>query len=980
MSMSNIFSRNRREPKPPKRKKYKDQQWGEGMCKAPVEVLLQLSGDTLNTLPPETLEKLPPERLRLLPPEPLAKLSIQTLSQLPPETLARLPPEVLAELPPNILAGLQPGILSKLHPKTLGEVLPELGIDTLKILPKDSLFKVDGLAFVKIQPENLVRLPTEVLIYLRSKLPKDIFLRLSPIVLEKYAPYAFQDIPYEIWAALPHDVISKLPRVAHDAVPDLLKLLPPIQSDRAQDVRPSTSGFHKPGLPMAPQFPVPFAPNGAIIPPRTMQSASLNQVRMPPSSYDNDRSVNRSNSQPPAPPKRVPRFRPPSSHSDQHDGVGNQGRFMDRSPERPRPERRGSADVREGLHLPLPGPVTEDPRRESKDRLVDNLNGDIKLKDRVIGRLEDEIESLTAKVIKLSAEQMAGADRLFKFLEKNNPENFYDRQLDPIDSAINHFETILANADENLTLVSAWQSVFKTEKDRNEILVVEQDEARAKIRRLEDTVDSLGRQVSDKDDDIRRASERESVYQTTETSLQNEVLRLKRDVAELNTRLERQKKASESRSLDQQKQFDQKTAGLREEVAKLEKEILTQRNDFAKELQKQLGYYDVERQKLHDEMDRRELVHKDALIIKDKELQAALASQLQEVRGQLAMHDDQIGKERAVFDDQIKRERLAHEKEIQLREKQHADNVVHLRERIDSLQSDLVDNSDDFRPATDDSLKAKYRELKLVVDRITEPFNLGVTTIPQGGGHLDPHKFLESQGKNQLRFLLRSAVWGKIVEGFFSSPFGFGALGPGAGKEMLVALYRTWRRLFDSGSFAGPGQYAQEERFELFYVDKEANKWRSATFQSILMAVMPRGQRKAAAQSNGGAGGDMVRPYADNCRRVHDDIFSILNEVCSSDVASEIKDKVGDIVKLAGELALEFGSQRAELGLEVPRPGDSVLIGPDFVDCEDGDANKGAFEVVNLLVSPKVFRVGDGRNDLKTKKVIFPGEIYPIRS
>lgn len=165
------------------------------------------------------------------------------------------------------------------------------------------------------------------------------------------------------------------------------------------------------------------------------------------------------------------------------------------------------------------------------------------------------------------------------------------------------------------------------------------------------------------------------------------------------------------------------------------------------------------------------------------------------------------------------------------------------------------------------------------------------------------------------------------------------------------------------------------EIFELFRTDKEANKWRSATFQSIFMAVSPRGQKK-----NQAANGHLVKPFADNRQKVQDDILDVFNQVCNDGVSPEIAENIVKIVQLAGELALEFGSQRAELALDTPAKGDSITIGPEFVDWEDGESERGSMKEVDLVVLPKLFRVGDGRNDLKTRKIIVPGEIYPRRS
>ncbi len=166
------------------------------------------------------------------------------------------------------------------------------------------------------------------------------------------------------------------------------------------------------------------------------------------------------------------------------------------------------------------------------------------------------------------------------------------------------------------------------------------------------------------------------------------------------------------------------------------------------------------------------------------------------------------------------------------------------------------------------------------------------------------------------------------------------------------------------------GYYPPEFEYDIFHQDKEANKFRSAAFQSILMAAAPKGQKEG--QAEGGA----VQTYNENRKRVEQEILHILRSVCPQGISEEMEAVVTNIVHYAGRLALEFGSQRAELGLDAPKSGETVQIGQGFADCENGDGKRGT-EEVDLLVSPKLYRKGDGRNDLQTEKVIFAGEIYP---
>jgi hypothetical protein len=182
---------------------------------------------------------------------------------------------------------------------------------------------------------------------------------------------------------------------------------------------------------------------------------------------------------------------------------------------------------------------------------------------------------------------------------------------------------------------------------------------------------------------------------------------------------------------------------------------------------------------------------------------------------------------------------------------------------------------------------------------------------------------------------------------------------------------------------AGSQSYTQNE-LEIFERDKEANKWRSATFQSVVAAVKP-------PKAIGAGGSNQVSPaafpslnmstaYAQNSSRVQTEILGVLDEVANGVVNGELQDSVPEITRLAGELALEFGAQRSQLGLMLPVRGDSIQIGEQFVDCTDGDGVKGSFVAVELVVCPCMFRIGDGRSDLQSGRTIFAGEIYPMRT
>ncbi|KAK3375524.1 hypothetical protein B0T24DRAFT_523904 [Lasiosphaeria ovina] len=319
-----------------------------------------------------------------------------------------------------------------------------------------------------------------------------------------------------------------------------------------------------------------------------------------------------------------------------------------------------------------------------------------------------------------------------------------------------------------------------------------------------------------------------------------------------------------------------------------------------------------------------------------------------------------------------------------------SENAAQLQERIKSLEADLIDKGEDFRPVSEGTLKEKYRQLRLLVETTTEPFNLGIKSYTSLGD-LDPTEFLVREGKNQLRFLLRSIFWTRLIEGFFSSPYGFGAFGPGEGGSMVFNLYCTWQRLFDA-DFTGFGpdgpETPENHDFEAFYRNRFANGWRSATFQSIVAALRPREgsrARKRGSASRGSLSSNGLRGiakvYAANVEKVRADLLEVLGRVCNGAVGDEIEANVAEIVRCASELAADFAAHQAKVCFgQMPMRGDSVTIGAEFVDCEDGDTSRRGAETVDLAVSPSLFIIGDGRNDLITPVCLLPGEIFSSRS
>ncbi|KAK3353911.1 hypothetical protein B0T25DRAFT_453808 [Lasiosphaeria hispida] len=348
-----------------------------------------------------------------------------------------------------------------------------------------------------------------------------------------------------------------------------------------------------------------------------------------------------------------------------------------------------------------------------------------------------------------------------------------------------------------------------------------------------------------------------------------------------------------------------------------------------------------------------------------------LANHASELYAISQQHSAQLQQERENRMAELHHHQTSYENLLYQERDEHARTLAALR----------PDPGEHIRQAADHDLRATFRDLRLMVQTVTQPFNLGKLRIPGrvGEGGIDPTGFVEREGKGAVRHLLSSVVWATIVEGFFSSPCGFGAFGKGEGAGLLMDVFRGWVRLVAPAGGEYFDSSLAEPDLELFRRDQAANRWRSATFHSIACSIKASGESSSQGDEAQQAQ-PLVTPFTANQAKVKAEILGILRGATQNPLLEEIEDKVGEITSVAGALALEVGVHRAYLGLAVPQRGELVQIGHEFIDCEDGDAARGTFETVDLVVSPHLYRVGDGRGDLTTAKAIHPGEIYPVRS
>ena len=142
------------------------------------------------------------------------------------------------------------------------------------------------------------------------------------------------------------------------------------------------------------------------------------------------------------------------------------------------------------------------------------------------------------------------------------------------------------------------------------------------------------------------------------------------------------------------------------------------------------------------------------------------------------------------------------------------------------------------------------------------------------------------------------------------------------------------------------------------------------------------------AGGGGGVGG-VPEPgvavwHRQHCDSVVASIKQLLDRITGYAPRPDALEAVPAIVNLAAELGIEFGVQRAQVWLVMPQRNDLVQAGPEYQDClggatdnNDKDHQGGRDLKVDLMVSPGIVRIGDGRGDLSVRKALVPCEVIP---
>jgi hypothetical protein len=143
-----------------------------------------------------------------------------------------------------------------------------------------------------------------------------------------------------------------------------------------------------------------------------------------------------------------------------------------------------------------------------------------------------------------------------------------------------------------------------------------------------------------------------------------------------------------------------------------------------------------------------------------------------------------------------------HADEVRRLNEGHAKEAQQLNRRIKQLVGDLLVNQEDSRAWTDEKLKLRFVELRKLLNDVTSPHHLTIRETTEVCSLIDPTGFI-CHGNAMYHFPLKSSLWSILLEQFFSTSFGFGALGPGNGAKSLLGVYSAWRKLFNDTREAG---------------------------------------------------------------------------------------------------------------------------------------------------------------------------------
>ncbi|KAK4188116.1 hypothetical protein QBC35DRAFT_211406 [Podospora australis] len=204
---------------------------------------------------------------------------------------------------------------------------------------------------------------------------------------------------------------------------------------------------------------------------------------------------------------------------------------------------------------------------------------------------------------------------------------------------------------------------------------------------------------------------------------------------------------------------------------------------------------------------------------------------------------------------------------------------------------------------------------------------------------------------------IRSLCWKHLLLGFFEYPHGFGVFGTGnEGMDILSQFYDMIADPQNPGSLTIPNT-------------PQENDWRGYIFEKILQDVRAGVGEKA-----------ITGWFEDNVLLVTQSLTAAIQQQCPYGLTEEIYTAIQKIVRNAGILALEMGSQRSHVYFQGCTPGDKIDAPLQSKFADENGLNLETGATVEIMTMPCLIRLGDGKVDLVTEVVLLQGKIIPARS
>ncbi|KAK0646944.1 hypothetical protein B0T16DRAFT_171131 [Cercophora newfieldiana] len=233
---------------------------------------------------------------------------------------------------------------------------------------------------------------------------------------------------------------------------------------------------------------------------------------------------------------------------------------------------------------------------------------------------------------------------------------------------------------------------------------------------------------------------------------------------------------------------------------------------------------------------------------------------------------------------------------------------------------------------------------------IHQPRNRATVLIP-----LDRTGFLRRNvngtgfaGEREWRCFIRSVCLETVFEGFFHWPLGFGVFGKEGEKR-------------DSQSFENSLAGDVGARADFFGL-------------MLRMLENPTDTRIGDATLGGEALMRSVNAFKANSDRVEANLAQKLQACGGRSLNTADKALISTIVQDSGRLALRMGAQRASVLLQRPSHRDLVILG-EYFSHDAGTIQDGTAAQVDLVLDACMVRIGDGRDDLTTIKIISKGSV-----